>query len=221
MTNAGSLSKIDRDDSLVLRAIRSAKHKVDHRVRSGVFGDTLERAISKLARRMKVSKNSIKRSIGKLMAEGLIKFAESRLFACHKNGRCGAYRRSLVKKGTAMRHQLALEAVRREAVDSEWDPKAPTEEEMQYAAWASQFRSIPPAGGWEGCCPQVAQTTFQTIRLRGFYLQSIHLAGVPCEGNGLTGDVATVVDSTEWCGSMMDTADLVQVLVDGERGVLV
>jgi hypothetical protein len=175
-----------------------------------VFGVTLERAISKLARRMEVSKSSIGTSIRKLMAEGLVMFAGSRLFACHnKSGRCQARRRALVKKGTAIRHQLALEAVCREMYqDPEWvegdevpepgqgcDAMAP-EDLIEYRDWAAS--TIPPAGGWRDCDAQDA--SFESIlrrrRATRFFIEWIreasdgsHIPAKPC------GSVDDLVDA--------------------------
>lgn len=235
MTNAVSLSKIDREDSLVLRAVRSAKCMIDHRLRSGVFGDTLDRVISKLATRMKVSKDRVKMSIRKLMTEGLVKFAGNRLFACHNNSGCsGAYRRSLVKKGTIARRQLELEAVRRDVYqDPEWvEEPAMFEREQQaivsmtpndltaYGDWAAKSCSIPPAGGWEGCCAEVAADVLGGVRRRqveSVVFRGIHMAGTFYVGSsGLLPDVARLAES-DGLAHMMDTADLVSVLVDGER----
>lgn len=222
MTKVVSLSKVDLgqydERHAVLRAISSSSCEIDYRVRNGVYGKTLEHAISKLASILDWRVGRIKRFVDDLMREGLIGFVKNRLFVRHKTGRSPAYRRALVKKGKAVRVQLALEAVR--PTDPDWDPEALSEDELDYAAWAAQIHTpTSPAGGWDGCCAHEAAIVIDSVRRRAverIVVEGIHSAGTFYPGStGLMDDIAAVADSQ--CAPMMDTADLVGVLVDGER----
>lgn len=156
MTIAVTLSKPELDTHDVLQAIRSATCKIDYRVRSGVFGETLEHSIQGLAHRMKATAEKVQGLVFRLMSAGLVRYAKNRLTACHKNGHHGAYCRTSAIRGKSLRAKVMSENLSRESevVDPAWDPEKLTKEEKKYRRWAwasikSAKRPISPAGGWD------------------------------------------------------------------------